>query len=690
MQFLSVRNQRRIAFRASDQKSKNMMGLNGWLNGLMFVAIAMNTDAAQGDLSAGLKLFEEKIRPALSSHCYKCHSAQANKIKGGLALDRREAILKGGDSGPALVPERPEESLLIKAIRRVNEDLAMPPEEKLPDAVISAFEQWVRLGALMPDLPSLASPAPEIPTTAWWDTISEGDLAPPDRPVPDVIDFYVGLRLQKANLEAAPEADDLSLIRRLSLDLIGRIPTAAEVLEYEQSRELNKKEQWIERLLNSPEFTRHQVTEFEWLLMDGSGTNLRGYLTRALGENKGWDRIFRDLILADARREDAKGAESFIKTRVRDLDRLVNDVSVRFFGVNISCAQCHDHPLVPSWKQDHYFGMKSFFSRTFEAGDFVGEREYGFVSFKNTAGESKQAQLMFLTGAPIEEPNAPEWTDDQKKQEKQQLEELKKKKLPPPPPRFSRRAVLVEAGLKPGQDGFIARAIVNQLWNRLFGCGLVMPVDQMHGQNVPSHPELLQWLVRDLVRHDYDVKRLIHGLVSSGTYARRSQWEGEKEPDPRLFAVAVPRALTPEQYGISLVVATTAPHFVEQARARGDWPALLDKIVKESQSWAAYFERQPENFQTGMDEVLLLSNNDRVQSQLLGESEDRLVKELGALQNPAEIVHRAVWNVLGRAPRPLELRVFDDYLARRVDRRTEAIRQVVWALMASAEFRFNH
>lgn len=350
--------------------------------------------------------------------------------------------------------------------------------------------------------------------------------------------------------------------------------------------------------------------------MEGKGGSFRDYLARAIGENRSWARIFKEIVVADVLAEENKGAELFLKSRVRDLDRLANDVSVRLFGVNISCAQCHDHPLVPSWKQDHYFGMKSFFSRTFENGDFLAEREYGYVSFKTTAGENKQANLMFLTGAPIQEPECPEPNGEAKKQERQRL------------------------------------------------------------------------LARDLVRHNYELRRVIRGFVLSEAYARSSRWSEQERPDAALFAVAIPRPLTPQQLAASLQIAGAHPD-----KLRADAPDLdktFEGIEKQTREWETSFDRPSDNFQVSAEEALLFSNSAKVQQALLSESEGTLMLRLGALQDRQAIIRAAIWNVLSRAPDSDESRLLDDYLARRSDRPTAGIRQVLWALLTSTEFRFNH
>src|SRR5262249_3699261 len=174
----------------------------------------------------------------------------------------------------------------------------------------------------------------------------------------------------------------------------------------------------------------------------------------------------------------------------KDVDRLTNDVSVLFFGINVSCAQCHDHPLVNAWKQDHYYGMKSFFARSYEAGQFLGEREYAKVEFKTTKNETKTAKLMFLTGKTIDDPPL--------KLAPAELKTLEDKAKPnkgggankggnttkqPPAPSFSARAALANLVLENEQRDFFGRAIVNRLWFRFHGHGLVMPLDQMHSEN---------------------------------------------------------------------------------------------------------------------------------------------------------------------------------------------------------------
>lgn len=516
------------------------------------------------------------------------------------------------------------------------------------------------------------------------------DLLPADRPVEDAVDHYLEAKLAVEGITPAPSANDSSLIRRLTLDLVGRIPTLAEARAYRESTDSQKRAQLIDRLMQSSGFNRYQAYELDAMLMAGYRGSLRDYLLSALGESRSWDKVFRELLLEKGPEEAPSGASEFLKTRADDPDKMANDVSVLFFGVNISCAKCHDHPLVEDWKQDHFYGMRSFFSRTFDNGGFLAEREYGIDKFRTTAGDEKTARLMFLTGAVLDEPESKDPTDEEKKQEKQRLEEFKKQKKAPPPPSFSRRAQLIDVALKSGEQRFFSRAIVNRVWQRMFGHGLVMPVDQMHSANPPSHPELLDWLARDFSEHEFDLRRLIRGLALSRAYARSSLWEQSERPRPDLFAVANVRPLTPQQYSASLRIATTDSDSLPDLDRLAELEKQMESIDNGARGFAGELEMPGESFQVGVAEALLFTNNDRIAKEFLTEGKGRLITRMLQQEDLRQRAETAVWTTLGRPPEAEELDVLTSFLSRREDRPLDACRQLVWALVASTEFRFNH
>jgi hypothetical protein len=210
----------------------------------------------------------------------------------------------------------------------------------------------------------------------------------------------------------------------------------------------------------------------------------------------------------------------------------------------------------------------------------------------------------------------------------------------------------------------------------------------MHSENPPSHPELLTWLARDLVDHGYDLRRLTRGLVLSRAYAREGRSESE-HPDPRLFAVAAPRALSPSQLAASMWVAATDPAALPDESRLGEVDARVEPLADRGRSLALSIVRPGEDYQIGAAEALLMSNSEKLKD-LLGDGGDRLVARLVKAADHRERVELAVRNVLSRAPDEEEFAILAEFLECREDRPAEGCRQMVWALLAGAEFRFNH
>jgi hypothetical protein len=518
------------------------------------------------------------------------------------------------------------------------------------------------------------------------------ELLPAETPIEIAIDSYLEARLNAESVAPAPQAPDGNLLRRTMLDLVGRPPTMQEAQSYAADPAPDKRTSLVARLIGSPAYVRHQTTEFDALLMRGARESLRNYLRVAIAENRPWDRMFREMLLGvDGDPEQKQGGLTFVRARANDTDRLTTDVSSLFFGVNVSCAKCHDHPLVPDWKQDHYFGMKSFFDRTFQVGDFVGEKEYGVVKFKTVEGEERTAKLMFLTSDVLDEPEVRgDLSDEEKKEEKKRLEELKKSRQPPPSPQYSRRARLVEIALQPEKSAMFARAIANQLWNRFLGRGLVMPVDQLHSENPPSHPELLAWFARDLQTHGYDLQRLIRGIVLSKAYARSSRWESENRPADNLFAVAIVRPLTPSQYGTTLRLASCNPDEFPASLSPEELDGKIQSVETAGREITSGFEQPGDGFQVSVDEALLLSNSQKVANNLLRSGPDALLNRLQALNDSQAKAELAIWGTTARPPLAEEVSEIKQYLDARGDRPDSAVQQVLWSLLMSSELRFNY
>ncbi len=521
------------------------------------------------------------------------------------------------------------------------------------------------------------------------------ELPSADLPIPVVIDQLIDAELARRNLVPAVRADDRALLRRITLDLAGRVPTTTELSDYEAQSPGERRELLVDRLLAAPDLPFHLRNEWDAMLVPSNQSTgeWKDYLLQATRENRPWDAVFSDMLIAGEDDPGRRGALQFLKSRGSDLDEMTNSTSSLFFGVSINCAKCHDHPLVEDWKQDHYFGLQSFFSRTYVTRSRrLAEKPWDEVKFKTTAGEEKSARFMFLTGDEVTEPVV-DRTDEQKKADNEEVKRQRDEPDAPPPPEpaFSPRLALVELALAPENRSFVARNIVNRTWARLLGHGLVHPVDQLHSSNPASHPELLDWLERDFVAHNFDVQRLIRGIVSSETYARSSQWTQDGEPPaPESFAVMSVRALTPKQLSLSLALVTSDPARHQKVLELASWAPTREQLENQSNGFASQLEYPGEHFQISVTEALLFSNSGRVQNDYLRDGGDRLLQLLQKSGSDDEAITLAFRSVLTREPDQEELTTLRDYLNQRADRRPAALQQLLWALLTSPEFRFNY
>jgi hypothetical protein len=514
------------------------------------------------------------------------------------------------------------------------------------------------------------------------------ELLPPDRPIGEVIDHYIDAKLVQAKVKPAPPAPDTTVIRRLYLDLIGRIPAGVEA-KLASTQPLDKN-QLIASLVSSPGFARHNANEFDVLLHNSNtdAPSVRPYLLEAFQENRPWDVMFRDLIGATESPSKSK-PETFVLKRLKDADALTRDVSSVFFGLNITCAQCHRHPEIKDLTQDYFFGMKAFFASSYDFQGNLLERQYVKLGdFKDKKGETRKVSMLFLSGTKVEmdilsEKELQAAIQAEAKLIQEKTKEYAKSKELPPLPKFQARKRLAEIALDEANREMLARSMVNRLWFRFYGYGLVMRVDQMHAENKASHPELLQWLARDLIAHQYDLKRLIVGLVSSRAYAQSSEWKGAP-PAKELFAVAPTRPLTPAQWGMSYHIANQPDVF------KSDDPIEVrqKKLAEIEKGGGAFpFIEQPfDDFQVGIDEPLKLSNDEG----MLKAMGSKLIPVLKKLPDTTQQINEASWMVLSRPATPEEQTVFGDYLEQRKNRPDDALKQMLWSMFNSPEFRFSH
>ena len=506
------------------------------------------------------------------------------------------------------------------------------------------------------------------------------------------IDALIAARLSREGVTAAAAIEPGEFVRRVTLDLAGRIPTVAELDDYVQSTDSDRKQQLVQRLIDSPDFVFQQRDQIDILLLqrDEYNERWREYLLEAARQNRPWDQLFRETMLPEEYAATDTRPVAFLKRRTNDLDAMTNDTSVLWFGVNISCAKCHDHPLVDDWKQAHYYGMASFFKRTFQTRKgFLSERFDGVAKYTDIGGKEHVADLMFLNGQTIESQPVEAQGDDLKKiQEAIKKSEQDEKADAPPRPAFRPRAKLVETALAETEKHYFARNMANRLWSRFFGRGLVHPLDQMHSHNPPSHPELLDELSQAFIESGYDLRRLIQAIVLTDCYAQSIRHATASSLAPEWFAVATPRAMTPRQMSLSLRVASSNPSKLTGLQSE-DWKTKREQLERQSDGLARQLTIPDEDFQVPVTEALWFSNNRWIEQDLFSDSSDRLIGHLKELPD-GQVVPAATRAVLSREPTADEQSALTEYLSARSDRRESAIKQMVWALVSSPEFRFNH
>jgi hypothetical protein len=227
------------------------------------------------------------------------------------------------------------------------------------------------------------------------------------------------------------------------------------------------------------------------------------------------------------------------------------------------------------------------------------------------------------------------------------------------------------------------------MWHRFFGTGLVTPLDQMHAENQPSHPELLAWLARDTASHKYDLQRLIRGIVMSKAYSRSSQYDSENRPSSKTFAVARLKPMTPLQLATSLKIAATDPASFEKLKPE-EFEKRMEQIESSARGFASLLAQPTDNFQIGVGEALLFSNGDRLMKDFLTDGGGTVLGRVKTMKEPKEAIEFLVKTAYGRPATAEETKAMVAYIEKRKGREAEAYRQVLWALVTSTEFRFSY
>lgn len=495
----------------------------------------------------------------------------------------------------------------------------------------------------------------------------------PDFNAKHVIDRLCAEKWKKLGLLPSPAADDATFIRRVTIDLCGRLPTADEVRAYLADAAEDKRVRLVERLLASPDYPAFFAMRWGTILRNSqlAGSDRAAYafhnwIKDMLARNRPYDEFVRGIVAAAGEWQDAPAINWYWQMRDDQLHQVTADTAQVFLGIRLQCARCHHHPY-ERWGQEDYYGLAGFFTR-------LGRKSFGepppyYSAPRVTTGEQnpltkKTPEPKFLDGA-------------------------YGKFSPEQDPRHE----LVDWMARP-ENPFFARVLVNRLWGHFFGRGLVDQVDDMRETNPPSNPELLDALAKDFIEHKFDVKHVIRQLALSRVYALSSAPIEQNQSDTQNFARFYSRRLIAEVLHDAVDQATGAKSqfggMASDARAidlphEGFGSYFLETFDRPKRVTGCECERSPG---ATLAQVLLLSNSDEIENKLAsGDGRAaRLVKEQPSDDLAIEELYLAT---LGRRPTPEERGKTVVYVAGGSNRQ-QSLEDVLWSLLNSKEFLFNH
>jgi len=505
----------------------------------------------------------------------------------------------------------------------------------------------------------------------------------------------------------APRSDDAEFFRRVKLDLNGQVPSVSETRVFLKDTSAKKRSKLIDELLNNDVFAEHWTDRLSVMLLERQNLGKitdgewRKFLVNTLKGKPRWDVMAKEMVEAKGLGE-SRPAMKFLGTA--DHHKMTENIARLFLGMDLKCAKCHDHPSVDEWKQAHYWGLYSYLNQTKNATNSKDKQAYLVegvatkkVDFQSVFKMEKENTGPRLPGSkevaiPIFEKG--------KEFEKSAAEGL------PGVPKFRPRELLAR-DLTSKDNTYFVRNGVNRIWYLMMGRGLAHPLDEVHGQNPPSHPKLMELLMYEFAAQDFDVKWLVREIALTESYQRSSRLPKDvKDISAESYRTAHPKAMTPEQLLRVVLKATgnearvralVAPKDAEKFDRRGyftgtnlEMPPSYEEIRA---LWLLTYAEpagMPEvDFLPGLNKALFLMN-DRMIQDWLKPQKGNLIERLTKFKTPKQISEEMYLSMLARMPQPEEIETVKGYLEANKNRRTEALGDLTWSLLTSTEFRLNH
>jgi len=487
------------------------------------------------------------------------------------------------------------------------------------------------------------------------------------------IDRLAARRWMQLGLLPSPVADQTTLLRRMTVDVCGRLPTVEETREYLAQPSGDRNEQLLDRLLKSPDYPAYFALKWSVILRnsrlagaDQASYAFHNWIRDMIARNRPYDEFVRGVVAASGEWQDSPAINWYWQSRDDQLHTVTADTAQLFLGLRLQCARCHHHPY-ERWGQEDYFGLAGFFTR-------LGRKSFGqpppyYSSANVTTGERNP-----LTGK-VPEPKYPDgeyatFTPEQD-------------------PRHG----LVDWMAQP-DNPFFAKALVNRMWGHFFGRGLVHEIDDLRETNPPSNPEILDYLADEFIRSGFDTQHIIRLIAGSRVYQLSSEPRAENIADTQNFARFYARRLIAE---VSLdavdQVCGTRTNFGNMsntARAvdlphEGFGSYFLDTFDRPQRVSVCECERSPG---ATLAQVLLLANSDEIENKLAA-GDGRLARLFNAKTSIPDVVDELYLAAYSRMPSSDERALATGHIEGAKDQR-RAAEDLLWSLLNSREFMFNH
>jgi hypothetical protein len=492
------------------------------------------------------------------------------------------------------------------------------------------------------------------------------------------VDELVYGRLQKLGITVSGPCDDSTFMRRAYLDVIGRLPTAEEARLFLADTCTEKRENLVDALLDRPEYADHWAMKWIDLLRPNpyrvgikAVINLDAWIRDQFRQNRPYDAFVNDILTASGSTFDVSPA-TFFRDR-REPEEITPVVSQLFLGIRLDCAKCHHHPS-EKWAQEDYYQLASFFGKMRSRGQGIsapisGEAELWWYDAKGRGVVHPITEALLVPKMP-DGPEVP-YVDG-----------------------VDPRQQLVDWMVNP-QNPFFARAIVNRIWSEFMGRGFVEPVDDFRVSNPPTNPELLDWLAADFVAHGFDLKHLMRRILNSAAYQRSSLPNEMNETDQRNFSHALRRRL-PAEVLLDAVGDLTGGKdgfagLPPGSRAMDTWnhkipSEFLDAFGRPnaSQECPCERDRKPTIVQS-----LHLMNSSALQAKLINQ-QGRVAIWSASNRAVEDLIKEIYLSAFSREPDSQEVELASRYLGNADASRSEGVQDLVWALINTAEFVFNH